>query len=106
MNDLILQSKISSLEEAIKKATEAASKLLRCAESISNPQYVVTMEGQQLEILAAAHTAGVITLRVKSPFATTAYEANQKALAEQVRRFREEGKALTAEQARRLGFDV
>lgn len=67
MNELELQ-KLASLETAIKAATEAAGKLLRCAESISNPQYVVTMEGKQLEILAAAHTAGVITLRVKSPF--------------------------------------
>ena len=68
MDNQLVVTKIASLEEAIKKATEAASKLLRCAESISNPQYVVTMDGQQLEILAAAHTAGVITLRVKSPF--------------------------------------
>ena len=67
MNEIELQ-KLASLETAIKAATKAAGKLLRCAESISNPQYVVVMEGQQLEILAAAHTAGVITLRVKSPF--------------------------------------
>lgn len=66
MNEIELQ-KLASLETAIKAATKAAGKLLRCAESISNPQYVVTMEGQQLEVLAAAHTAGVITLRVKSP---------------------------------------
>ena len=67
MNDLELQ-KIADLETAIKKATEAAAKLLRCAESISNPTYIVTMEERELEILAAAHTAGTITLRVKSPF--------------------------------------
>jgi hypothetical protein len=67
MNDLAVQ-KIADLETAIKKATEAAGKLLRCAESISNPTYIVTMEGRELEILAASHTAGVITLRVKSPF--------------------------------------
>jgi hypothetical protein len=67
MNDLVVQ-KLASLEEAIKKATEASAKLLRCAESISNPTYIVTMEGKELEILAASHTAGTITLRVKSPF--------------------------------------
>ena len=59
---------IDALAAAIAKATSAADRLLKCAESISNPTYVVTMEGRELEILAAAHTAGVITLRVKSPF--------------------------------------
>lgn len=84
MDNQLVVTKIASLEEAIKKATEAAGKLLRCAESISNPQYVVTMEGQQLEILAAAHIAGVITLRVKSPFDSVA-EAQRKALNQQQR---------------------
>lgn len=70
MNEIVKMEAVRQLEAAVKKATEAADRLLKCAESISNPQYVVTMEGQQLEILAAAHTAGVITLRVKSPFST------------------------------------
>jgi hypothetical protein len=77
MKEIELQ-KLASLETAIKAATEAAGKLLRCAESISNPTYVVTMEGRELEILAAAHTAGVITLRVKSPF--TEVEARRRLL--------------------------
>jgi hypothetical protein len=68
MNNGLVVQKIADLEEAIKKATDAAAKLLRCAESISNPTYIVTMEGRELEILAASHTAGTITLRVKSPF--------------------------------------
>jgi len=59
---------IDALAAAISKATSAADRLLKCAESISNPTYVVMMDGRELEILAAAHTAGVITLRVKSPF--------------------------------------
>lgn len=79
MNEIVKAEAVKRLEEAVVKATEAAGKLLRCAESISNPQYVVTMEGQQLEILAAAHTAGVITLRVKSPF-TDIEKANHRAL--------------------------
>ena len=101
MNELVVQ-KIASLEEAIKKATEAAGKLLRCAESISNPQYVVIMEGQQLEILAAAHTAGVITLRVKSPF-NAMEQANRKALGQYQNALSDQGQNLQQKPA--LGFD-
>lgn len=94
---------IGALAAAISKATSAADRLLKCAESISNPTYVVTMEGRELEILAAAHTAGVITLRVKSPFTPTAYEAGL------ARRLRQEGQGflgITADELKDAGIDV
>jgi hypothetical protein len=56
------------LADAINKANEAAAKLLRCAESISNPTYnVVMMSGKQLTILAVSHFAGQISITVEDP---------------------------------------
>lgn len=57
----------SGLEDAIRKANAAAEKLLRCAESISNPTYSIVMEGRELEILAVRHFQGQIAITVKSP---------------------------------------
>jgi hypothetical protein len=59
----------ASLAAAINKATAAADRLLKCAESISNPVYSITMDGQALEILAVHHFQGQINIQVKSPFA-------------------------------------
>lgn len=56
------------LELAVKKSTEAAERLLKCAEGISNPTYTVHMDGKTLEILAVQHFQGQISLQVKWPF--------------------------------------
>jgi hypothetical protein len=58
------------LEDAIAKANAAAERLVRCAESISNPVYSVVMRGHQgeLQILAVRHFQGQIILTVESPF--------------------------------------
>jgi hypothetical protein len=55
------------LADAINRANEAAAKLLRCAESISNPTYNVVMGGKQLTILAVSHFAGQISITVEDP---------------------------------------
>lgn len=60
---------LETLANAVNKATAAADRLLKCAESISNPVYSITMDGQALEILAVSHFAGQINIQVKSPFA-------------------------------------
>ena len=83
MNEIVKMEAVKRLEEAVIKATEAAATLLRCAESISNPTYIVTMDGRDLEILAVRHFSGVISITVKSPFSDTAYEANRKAIEQQ-----------------------
>lgn len=59
--------RVSSLEAAIEKANEAAAKLLRCAESISNPTYSVSMQGHKgdLTILSVRHFQGQICIMVK-----------------------------------------
>jgi hypothetical protein len=58
------------LEDAIAKANAAAERLVRCAESISNPVYSVVMRGHQgeLQILAVRHFQGQIILTVEWPF--------------------------------------
>jgi hypothetical protein len=60
----------STLTAAIHRASEAAEKLLKCAESISNPTYSVVMQGErgELQILAVRHFQGQIILTVQSPF--------------------------------------
>lgn len=61
MNDL------ETLAAAVAKAAAAADRLLKCAESISNPVYSITMGGQALDILAVHHFQGQINIQVKSP---------------------------------------
>lgn len=73
------------LELAVKASTEAAQRLLKCAESISNPTYSITMDGKSLEILAVQHFQGQINIQVKSPFSTTAYEVHRKQLEQDMR---------------------
>jgi hypothetical protein len=84
MNELVKMEAVKRLEEAIKKSTDAAERLLKCAESISNPTYSVTMQGQQgeLEIMAVRHFQGQIVISVKSPFSDIDI-AQRKALNDQ-----------------------
>ena len=67
-----------TLADAIKKATAAADRLLKCAESISNPVYSVVMQGRtsELKILAVRHFAGQIVLTVEDPL--SAFEQRQR----------------------------
>lgn len=78
------------LELAVKASTDAATRLLKCAESISNPVYSITMDGQVLEILAVSHFAGQINIQVKSPFAAMDAAARRRLKLDQ------EGPLLTA----------
>lgn len=61
---------ILTLEAAIAKANAAAERLVRCAESISNPVYSVSMQGHhgELQIQAVRHFQGQICLTVANPF--------------------------------------
>lgn len=63
-------SELQTLADAIAKANAAAERLVRCAESISNPTYSVVMRGEQgeLQILAVRHFQGQIIITVQSPF--------------------------------------
>lgn len=65
-----LRQRLRSLDETIAKANAAADKLVRCAESISNPIYSVSMEGHQgqLQVQAVRHFQGQICLTVANPF--------------------------------------
>lgn len=61
---------ILTLEAAIAKANAAAERLVRCAESISNPVYSVSMQGHhsELQIQAVRHFQGQICITVANPF--------------------------------------
>lgn len=65
---------IQSLAEAIAKANAAAERLVRCAESISNPVYSVVMQGHsgELQIQAVRHFQGQIILTVADPYTVDA----------------------------------
>jgi hypothetical protein len=69
MNDKNIVSKddLVPLTEAVKAATAAAERLVRCAESISNPVYSVSMRGHrgELQILAVRHFQGQICITVE-----------------------------------------
>jgi hypothetical protein len=59
---------VDRLAAAILRATEAAERLLKCAESISNPVYSVTMQGAgNCDIQAVRHFAGQIEITVAPP---------------------------------------
>lgn len=65
-----LQHRLRMLDETIAKANAAAERLVRCAESISNPVYSISMEGYRgdLQIQAVRHFQGQICITVKNPF--------------------------------------
>jgi hypothetical protein len=86
MNELVKMEAVKRLEEAIKKSVDAAERLTKCAESISNPTYSIAMQGQAstLEILAVHHFQGQICITVKSPFSNI--EVERKALSDQQKR--------------------
>lgn len=67
MSDIIKSDDLARLQTSIDKATEAATRLLKCAESISNPVYSVSMRGQrgELKILAVRHFQGQICITVE-----------------------------------------
>lgn len=85
MNEIVKMEAVRQLEAAVKKAAEAAEKLLKCAESLSNPTYSVSMQGHagELEILAVRHFQGQIVLMIKSPFSEA--EIHRAELANQQR---------------------
>lgn len=66
----LLRHRLQALEETIAKANAAAEKLVRCAESISNPVYSVSMQGHRgdLAIQAVRHFQGQICITVANPF--------------------------------------
>lgn len=70
MNDLDTKvlNATERLELAVKKSVEAADRLLKCAESISNPTYSVVMDGRELEIQMVRHFSGQKNIVVKNPF--------------------------------------
>lgn len=67
-----LRDRLRLLDETIAKANAAAEKLVRCAESISNPVYSVSMQGHrgELQIQAVRHFQGQICITVANPFET------------------------------------
>lgn len=67
-----LQHRLRMLDETIAKANAAAERLVRCAESISNPVYSISMEGHRgdLQIQAVRHFQGQICITVQNPFET------------------------------------
>lgn len=67
MSDIIKSDELARLQASIDKATEAATRLLKCAESISNPVYSVSMHGHrgELKILAVRHFQGQICITVE-----------------------------------------
>lgn len=60
----------AGLADSVARATEAAARLLRCAESISNPVYSVSMQGHHgdLQVQAVRHFQGQICITVANPF--------------------------------------
>lgn len=73
---------ILTLAQAVAKANEAAARLVRCAESISNPVYSVSMRGHrgELQIQAVRHFQGQICITVANPFAAVLDEMQRRAL--------------------------
>lgn len=72
MSDKELTTAILHLDETIAKANAAAERLVRCAESISNPVYSVSMRGRSgdLKIMAVRHFQGQICITVENPLDT------------------------------------
>lgn len=70
MSDKEMITAIQALEASIAKANAAAERLVRCAESISNPVYSVSMQGHrgELQIQAVRHFQGQICITVANPF--------------------------------------
>ena len=73
---------LDPLAAAIAKATEAANRLLKCAESISNPVYSVSMQGcpEPLQIQAVRHFQGQISITVANPFSSLDMNAERRRL--------------------------
>lgn len=91
MSDKEMITAIQALEASIAKANAAAERLVRCAESISNPVYSVSMQGHrgELQIQAVRHFQGQICITVANPFAAVLDEVQHTALGQQ-------GKALAS----------
>lgn len=91
MSDKEMITAIQALEASIAKANAAAERLVRCAESISNPVYSVSMQGHhgELQIQAVRHFQGQICITVANPFAAVLDEVQRTAL-------RQQGKALAS----------
>lgn len=70
MSDKEITQAILTLDASITKANAAAERLVRCAESISNPVYSVSMQGHhgELQIQAVRHFQGQICITVANPF--------------------------------------
>lgn len=70
MSDKEITQAILTLDASIAKANAAAERLVRCAESISNPVYSVSMQGHrgELQIQAVRHFQGQICITVANPF--------------------------------------
>jgi hypothetical protein len=64
-----LRHRLQTLDETIAKANAAAERLVRCAESISNPVYSVGIQGMkgECQILAVRHFQGQISILVAPP---------------------------------------
>lgn len=101
MSDIIKSDDLARLSASIDKATEAAARLLKCAESISNPVYSVSMRGHhgELKILAVRHFQGQICITVED---ANTLDSGQRAALEQAQNVARE---VLGKPQKRIGSD-